>query len=225
MNFRHIAITVFLFSSVLRAADRPNILWLTSEDNSISWISCYGGENTKTPAIDQLAKEGFRYLYCFDNAAVCAPTRSLWITGMYGISNGTQPMRSRNEIPHNKILYYPDLLKKAGYHTSNPGKTDYNIGGCDDYEAWDVGKNRKGKKRVQYGWKERKEGQPFFCVYNTTISHESKAHGRAGDLKNDPAKMKLHAYHPDLPVIRENYAKYADAVERMDADVANALPS
>ena len=50
-----------------QAADRPNILWLTSEDNSISWISCYGGKNTKTPAIDQLAKEGFRYLYCFDN--------------------------------------------------------------------------------------------------------------------------------------------------------------
>jgi arylsulfatase A-like enzyme len=42
------------------------------------------GKNTKTPAIDQLAKEGFRYLYCFDNAAVCAPTRSCWITGMYG---------------------------------------------------------------------------------------------------------------------------------------------
>jgi hypothetical protein len=37
--------------------------------------------------------DGFRYRYCFDNAAVCAPTRSCWITGMYGISNGTQPMR------------------------------------------------------------------------------------------------------------------------------------
>ena len=33
---------------------------------------------------------------------------------MYGISNGTQPMRSRNMIPHDKIKYYPDLLKKAG---------------------------------------------------------------------------------------------------------------
>ena len=108
--------------------DKPNILWITSEDNGISWVSCYGGTNAKTPAIDQLAREGFRYEYCFDNAAVCAPTRSSWITGMYAISNGTQPMRSRNEIPHDRIPYYPDLLRKAGYHTSNPGKTDYNIG-------------------------------------------------------------------------------------------------
>ncbi|MDG1070678.1 MAG: sulfatase-like hydrolase/transferase, partial [Akkermansiaceae bacterium] len=180
-------------------------------------------KNTKTPAIDQLAKEGFRYLYCFDNAAVCAPTRSCWITGMYGISNGTQPMRSRNEIPHDKIPYYPDLLKKAGYHTSNPGKTDYNIGGRDDYEAWDLGKKKGNGKRSPYGWKARKEGQPFFCVYNTTTSHESKAHGAVNQVKKDPAKMTLFSYHPDLPVIRQNYAKYADAVERMDGDVAKCI--
>ena len=71
--------------------NRPNILWLTSEDNSIFWLSCYGGTNCRTPNIDRLAKEGFRYTNCFDNAAVCAPTRSTWITGMYAISNGTNP--------------------------------------------------------------------------------------------------------------------------------------
>ena len=45
--------------------DRPNILWITSEDNSISWLSCYGSKNAKTPNLDQFAKEGFRYLHCF----------------------------------------------------------------------------------------------------------------------------------------------------------------
>ena len=50
------------------AVERPNILWITSEDNGISWVSCYGSTNAKTPAIDQLAKEGFRYTHCFDNA-------------------------------------------------------------------------------------------------------------------------------------------------------------
>jgi hypothetical protein len=57
-------------------ASRPNILWITSEDNSISWVSCYGSRNCKTPNIDKLAEEGFRYTHCFDNAAVCAPTRA-----------------------------------------------------------------------------------------------------------------------------------------------------
>ena len=200
------------------AQEKPNILWITSEDNGISWVSCYGGTNAKTPSIDKLAEEGFRYLHCFDNAAVCAPTRSCWITGMYGISNGTQPMRSRNKIPHDKIKYYPDLLKKAGYHTSNPGKTDYNIGGRSDKDCWD---HKGGKER--YGWRLRKPGQPFFAVVNIGDSHESRAHGDVNNPQKDPAKMKLFSYHPDLPVIRKNYAKYAAAVERMDRKVKDTL--
>ena len=200
------------------AQERPNILWITSEDNGISWVSCYGGVNVVTPAIDKLAQEGFRYRYCFDNAAVCAPTRSCWITGMYGISNGTQPMRSRNLIPHDKIPYYPDLLRKSGYHTSNPTKTDYNIGGREDKECWDY----KGGKEP-YGWRMRQPDQPFFAVVNIGNSHESRAHGKVDNTRHDPAEMQLHSYHPDLPVIRQNYAKYADAVQDMDRGVQRCL--
>lgn len=200
--------------------ERPNILWITSEDNGVAWVSCYGGTNAQTPAIDQLAKEGFRYTHCFDNAAVCAPTRACWITGMYGISNGTQPMRSRNLIPHDRIKYYPDLLKQAGYHTSNPAKTDFNIGGREDKDCWDFA-GAKGKS--QYGWKHRKPGQPFFAIVNITDSHESKAHGNVDNPGKDPDAMKLFSYHPDLPTIRKNYAKYAVAVENMDRKVGAAL--
>ena len=198
--------------------DRPNILWLTSEDNGISWVSCYGGTNAFTPNIDKLAKEGFRYKHCFDNAAVCAPTRSTWITGMYAISNGTQPMRSRNNIPHDVIKYYPDQLKKAGYHVSNWTKTDYNIGGRPDRDCWDL-----IDKKIRFGWRKRKPGQPFFAVVNSTSSHESRAFGDIENTRNDPDKMKLFSYHPDLPVIRKNYAKYADAVENMDNDIKETL--
>ena len=204
-----------------RAAGRethPNILWLTSEDNGIFWVGCYGGPNCKTPNIDRLAAEGFRYTHCFDNAAVCAPTRSTWITGMYAISNGTQPMRSRNDIPHDVIKYYPDQLRKAGYHTSNWTKTDYNIGGRPDRDCWDVLDRKK-----RFGWRERKPGQPFFAVVNTTNSHESRAHGDAENTRNDPNKMTLHSYHPDLLAIRKSYAKYADAVENMDNDIGETL--
>ena len=200
------------------AATKPNILWITSEDNGVSWVSCYGGTNAQTPAIDRLAKAGFRYTHCFDNAAVCAPTRSCWITGMYAISNGTQPMRSRNLIPHDQIRYYPDLLRQAGYHTSNPGKTDYNIGGRPDKACWDY----KGGKE-KYGWRMRKPGQPFFAVVNINDSHESRAHGDVANPGKDPAQMTLFSYHPDLPVIRKNYAKYAAAVENMDRKVGETL--
>ena len=218
---RQLSVLVILsVFTCLQAADRPNILWSTSEDNGVKWVGCYGGTNAETPAIDQLAREGFRYTNCYDNAAVCAPTRSCWITGMYAISNGTQPMRSRNLIPHTQIPYYPDLLKKAGYHTSNPGKTDYNIGGREDKQCWDY---KGGKKQTQYGWRKRREGQPFFAIVNIGDSHESRAHGDVSKPPKDPASMKLFSYHPDLPVIRANYAKYAGAVENMDRKVAATL--
>ena len=139
---------------------------------------------------------------------------------MYAISNGTQPMRSRNLIPHDTIKYYPDLLRQAGYYTSNPGKTDYNIGGRDDKECWDF---KGGKGKSQYGWQHRKPGQPFFAVVNIGDSHESRAHGNVENTKHNPAEMKLFSYHPDLPIIRKNYAKYADAVENMDRKVGETI--
>ena len=88
--------------------------------------------------IDALAEQGFRYTHCYANAPVCAPSRSTWITGVNALSMGTHPMRSRNDIPHDIIKYYPDYLKKAGYYVSNGMKTDYNIGGRPDNDCWDA---------------------------------------------------------------------------------------
>lgn len=214
LNFL-ILILLLSVTSLFAETDRPNLLWITSEDNGIKWVGCYGGVNTQTPNIDQLAKEGFRYTHCFDNAAVCAPTRSTWITGHYAISLGTQPMRSRYDIPHDKVAYYPDLLKAAGYHVSNGGKTDYNIGSRPDKECWLVDGQRP---KLQ-------DGQKFFRIKNIGDSHESNAFPRknGGKVLNDPAKMVLHSYHPDLPEMRLTYATYADGVERMDRKVGEAI--
>ena len=218
-----IAFLAFFLSCTLPLTGKvikPNILWITSEDNSIEWISCYGSKNAKTPNIDQLAKEGFRYLYCFDNGAVCAPTRSSWITGMHSISNGTQPMRSGFEIPAT-ISFYNELLQKAGYYTSNCSKTDYNLRGPkgrNPKEFWDYsGGDYAGT------WKKRKEGQPFFTVYNIGDSHESRAFGDHKDESVDPEEMILAPYHPDLPEMRNTYAKYASAISRMDSLVGQAI--
>ena len=196
------------------AEDRPNILWIVSEDNNIQWVGCYGNPNADTPRIDALAAEGFRYRHCFANVPVCAPQRSTWITGIHAISMGTHPMRSRYAIPHERIRYYPDALRAAGYFCLNPGKTDYNIGGRGDNDVWDNGK---------VDFKQLKQRQPFFAVVNIGDSHESRAHGSVEGTRHDPDKVKLAPYHPDLPEIRKNYAKYQDAVRNMDTKLGNVL--
>ena len=220
--FKFTYILVFILSAfgLHGKMAKPNILWITSEDNSIEWVSCYGSKNAKTPHIDQLAREGFRYLYCFDNGAVCAPTRSSWITGMHAISNGTQPMRSGFEIPES-ISFYNELLQDAGYYTSNCSKTDYNLRGP---------KGRNPKEYWNYSggdyagtWKKRKQDQPFFTVYNIGDSHESRAFGDHKDESVDPQKMILAPYHPDLPEMRNTYAKYSSAISKMDSLVGQAV--
>lgn len=203
-----------LFVASASAADRPNILWLTSEDNSVDWVGCYGNPHAETPNIDKLASEGFRYLHCYSNAPVCAPSRSTWITGVYALSTGTHQMRSRYPIPHGTIKYYPDLMKQAGYYVGNVTKTDYNIGGRADGEAWDTNK---------VDWTDLPKRQPFFMVINSTKSHESSAFGDVNNTTHSPDAVRLAKYHPDIPEIRKNYAHYHDQVKKMDADIGKAL--
>ena len=220
MRQRHFAIVCGLFLTGLmwaapgRANDRPNILWLTCEDNNVNWVGCYGNPHADTPHIDRLASQGFQYMHCYANAPVCAPSRSTWITGIHALSMGTHPMRSRYPIPHDVIKYYPDLLKKAGYFVGNARKTDYNIGGRPDGSAWDTNK---------VDWNQLKQRQPFFMVINSTKSHESRAFGDVNNTTHSPSDVRIAKYHPDIPVIRKNYAHYHDQVKKMDADIGKAL--
>ncbi|MBG7611221.1 sulfatase [Polaribacter sp. BAL334] len=214
-------VVVFLVVNT-NAQDKPNILWLTSEDNSVNWIGSYGNPYAETPNIDGLAEQGFRYTHCYANAPVCAPQRSSWITGVNAISMGTHHMRSRNNIPHDMIPYYPDALKKNKYYVANSKKTDYNIGGRDDKECWD------NNSQPEVEWDILKANQPFFQIINFGESHESKAHdGKDGrdieKTEHSPNDLELYAYHPDLPTIRKNYALYYDAIKKMDAKIGEAI--
>ncbi len=211
-----LVVSSLLLSVSAAADDKPNILWITSEDNGISWVSCYGGNQCQdTGTSTNWPREGFRYTHCFDNAAVCAPTRSCWITGMYAISNGTQADAKPQRDPAR-----PDQLlsrsAEEGRATTPPIQAR-RITTSEDVTTRTAG-TTKAAREIQYGWRLRKPGQPFFAVVNIGDSHESSAHGDVENTRNDPAKMKLYSYHPDLPVIRKNYAKYADAVENMDRE-------
>ena len=57
-KFAFLALALAVFLPLSGKEHKPNILWITSEDNSIEWVGCYGSKNAKTPHIDQLANEG-----------------------------------------------------------------------------------------------------------------------------------------------------------------------
>ena len=198
------------------AAERPNILWITSEDNS-PYLGCYGDPLAQTPHLDRLAAEGVRYRHAFANAPVCSSARTTLITGMYACSLGAQHHRSRVRTPENFRLY-PEHLRRAGYYCTNNSKTDYNL--ANPGQPWD-----ESSPKAHY--KNRNPGQPFFAIFNLTTSHESQVAPKAGkdpgSFRVPPEKIVLPPYHPDTPEIRRDWANYYDQMTLMDAQAGALL--
>ncbi|HVV01149.1 MAG TPA: sulfatase-like hydrolase/transferase, partial [Verrucomicrobiae bacterium] len=158
------------------AADKPNILWIVSEDND-PYLGCYGDKLARTPTLDALAKDGILYERCH-TMPVCAPSRFSIITGMYPASCGpANQMRASGHIPP-WLHGFPMFLRRAGYFTSNNAKTDYNAP-LSIPEMW----NECGKRAH---WRHRRPGQPFFAVFNTAITHESCLHPERMTSDNVP---------------------------------------
>ncbi len=194
------------------AAERPNILWITCEDMN-PHMGCYGDTYSTTPNLDKLAARSLRYRVAWSNAPVCAPARSTLITGQYCSSNGSEHMRSLVAMPRSGKMY-PQYLREAGYYCTNHAKEDYNL--AQPGKVWDESSNKAH-------YKNRKPGQPFFAVFNLTISHESQIRTRPHQLVHDPAKVRIPAYHPDTPEVRHDWAQNYDKIAQMDRQAGTLL--
>jgi uncharacterized sulfatase len=191
---------------------RPNILWLTSEDHG-PHLGCYGDTYATTPNVDRLAARGMIYTRVWSGAPVCAPARTTLIAGLYACSTGGEHMRSMVAYPAGKTMF-PQLLRAAGYYCTNNAKEDYNLAAPG--QVWDVS-SRQGH------WRGRRAGQPFFAVFNSNKSHESQIRRRPHTAVHDPAQVRVPAYHPDTPVVRQDWAQYYDCMSEADADAGRRL--
>src|SRR5690606_15943327 len=80
--------------------DRPNILWITTEDNSPHWLRLYNPEDgAPMPNVERLAAEGLVFNHAFSNAPVCSVARSTIISGCYAPRVGAQYHRKTQPVP------------------------------------------------------------------------------------------------------------------------------
>lgn len=120
-------------------AERPNIVFVLTDDMGYSDPNCYGGNFAPTPNIDQLAKEGVRYTHFYDNAPICSPSRAAFITGMFPARwNFTTYLdKHAMNLDCEQADFLPTnapaiarVLKAAGYATAHFGK--WHLGGGRD---------------------------------------------------------------------------------------------
>ena len=233
MTKQLIQIALLIFLTVVgdsaRAADRPNVLWITAEDMSPT-LGCYGDTFATSPNIDALAKASVLYTNAFASAPVCSPSRACLINGLEAPAQGAHQMRSAFPLPKH-MTGFPSFLRKAGYFTTNNVKTDYNSGNYQEIikASWDV-------TSAAAHWRNRQQGKPFFSIFNLMTSHQSRSmvwpyEKFVSDVQSqltkseihDPTRVPLPPYYPDTPIVRKTVARFYDCVTVMDKQVGAIL--
>lgn len=160
--------------SDLELPERPNILWLVTEDMG-AYIPPFGDNTVAAPNLSKLAKEGVIYPNLYSPSGVCAPSRAAIATGKYPSSIGANHMRTNSNmdqtglpayeaVPPSEVKMISEWLRNAGYYCTNNYKTDYQFKA--PVTAWD-------ESSPYAHWRNRKDNQPFFSVINFTETHES----------------------------------------------------
>ncbi|MEM9366128.1 MAG: sulfatase [Planctomycetota bacterium] len=103
-------------------AERPNILFVFTDDHALKALSAYGGPLSKiapTPHLDRIAREGKLFHQCLVTNSICAPSRAVVLTGKYSHLNG---QRTNNGKFDGKQQTVPKLMQQGGYQTAIIGK-------------------------------------------------------------------------------------------------------
>jgi uncharacterized sulfatase len=125
--FRILIALALALAVTARAAERPpNIVFILADDLGYGDVGCYGQEKIATPHLDRLAQQGVRFTQFYAGSTVCAPSRSVLMTGQHlGHTRvrGNAPRDNRAiQSLRDEDVTVAEVLKKAGYQTALIGK-------------------------------------------------------------------------------------------------------
>ncbi|MBE0544511.1 MAG: arylsulfatase [Verrucomicrobia bacterium] len=108
------------------AAEKPNLIWIMADDLGYGEVGCYGQKIIQTPNLDRMAREGLRFTQFYAGATVCAPSRSVLMTGQHHGRTRVRGNAGANN-PAAQALKPDDftvakMLQQAGYATALIGK-------------------------------------------------------------------------------------------------------
>ena len=190
---------------------KPNIIFIMTDDHAAHALSCYGSKINVTPNLDRIAKDGMRFENCFCTNSICAPSRAVILTGKYSHINGKYVNKKGNPFDGTQQTF-PKLLQRSGYQTAMIGKWHLRSDPT-GFDYWNVlpgqgkyhnpvliemGKRKKHKGYVtdiitdlSIDWlKGRKGEKPFCLMYHHKAPHRNwqpdKKHAEAFKDKKFP---------------------------------------
>lgn len=216
------------------ATDRPNILFIMSDDHAAHAMSCYGSRINTTPNLDRIANEGMRIANCFCTNSICTPSRATILSGTHNHVSGVTTLASPMD---NRLLTFPKLFQQAGYQTAVFGKWHLGQGpdhcptGFDDWAVLpgqglyhdpefifrgpDGGNRRKLKGYVtdiitdmSLEWlRKRDEQKPFMLLYHHKAPHR--------EWESDAKHADMYADRdiPEPDTLYDDYSNRAKAAE------------
>ncbi len=233
-----LALAFLTLPGSLQAAEKPNILFLLSDDHSYPFLSAYGNPNVNTPTIDLLANEGMKFHRFFTAAPQCVPSRAALMTGRSPVA--ARMTRFSSPLPRDEVTL-PELLReKGGYHTGVCGRSFHLDGATkggaslakvfqehqlktfvDRVDSLQTGADNQVASQVAEFLDQRPADKPFFMWANFSDPHH--VWNAPEEYRPDPATLQLPAHWPDLPGVREQVADYCAEVNRVDRTVADVL--
>lgn len=222
-----ISAVLICFSSAALANDRPNILFMISDDQSFPHASAYGSEMVSTPNFDRLASEGVLFTNAVCPSPGCSPSRAAFLTGrqIWQIEHAGTHASSFGK----QYRTFMELLEADGYHAGYVGKGwgpgNWKVGGRKQNPA---GKSysRKDESYVEsfeQFLEKRPDNAPFVFWFGSYDPHRGyeKGSGLASGKKLEQAEVP--PFLPDSPEIRSDLLDYAFEVERFDRDCGEML--
>lgn len=244
-----IALSLLAIGQNKKAAGKLNILFAISDDQSYDHNSFSGSRFIKTPAFDQIAREGVFFKNCIAGSPGCAPSRSSIVTGRYPWQNEQSGQHASSWMK--QYVSFVDLLSRNGYHTGYTGKgvdpfqyardeTDTlwrngNAAGKSfnaiRYKVGDVSDTRpaKGISNINYFQNfvdflnKKKDDQPFFFWYGALEPHRGFEKDSWKKTNKKLADVDVPAFLPDDAIIRGDLLDYAVEIEWFDYHLQQML--
>lgn len=197
---------------------RPNIVFLLSDDQTSIATGCYGNTQVVTPNMDNLASEGVMFSNHYNTTAICMASRASIMTGMYEYKTGCNFMHG----PLKKEKFeksYPMILKEAGYFTGFAGKFGFAVSDSGDWDEsttnvlpatdFDVWGGSPGQTNYET------DKNKSIAHYAEKYPHSSRAYGawahdfiKSAKASGKPFCMSISYKAPHLPFTPDKYFDY-----------------